>query len=34
LSFPRISWMRKSISLYFASLPPPVPIIFQLSVFA
>ena len=34
LSFPRISWMRMSILLYFASLPPPVPVIFALSVFA
>ena len=34
LSFPRLSRMRWSILLHFASLPPPIPIIFELSVFA
>ena len=34
LSFPRISRMRKSILLYFTSLPPLVLVIFELSVFA
>ena len=30
----KISRMRKPISLYFTSLPPPVPVIFVLSLFA
>ena len=34
LSFPRLSRMRRSILLHFASLPPPVPAIFELSMFA
>ena len=34
LYFPRLSRMRRSILFHFASLPPPVPAIFELSVFA